>query len=413
MVDLESIPVIDTHEHVVFQYKWAPEQMRLPHLLLENHYLMNIIASSDPASAGREWDKGPIAPLEMIGRAGGTLDGEGLAEAMRWFTQRLPKVAHTSDWAAEGMALADLFGLDDFLITADNWQPIDARVRAAYADRQAWHSSILQRAHITTLFWCYKKPLLAGPCRSVLTLSEFGIRPRGDTLSAEKLQTDFLKWLDDEIAEFDPVAFKVGSAYSRDIEIVQRSPQEVEKALNKLTVEETITSSNVISDYIHDLAADACGKRRLPIQVHTGYLAGNAFTNPLHKTYAARMEPFIARHPGTLFDIFHGSFPQWGEAVTLARRYPNVYLNTCWVPSTSESMAEAMLDAALDAVPANKIMWGGDAHSVEMAYGILKLFRGILSRVLEKRRAPAAAKHAAAEWILWRSAAELYNLDIP
>jgi hypothetical protein len=413
-IDVKAIPIIDTHEHIARIYAWKSEDIGLLHVLLENHYLMADLASADPNSAGVEWndpDRG-LVPIVALTAAGGKLPKEKEAEAVEWLIARLPLVAHTSDWKSEQIALHDLFGLNDYLLTRDNWRAIDERVRERYRDREAWYKEVFERANIKTLFWCYGKPLFTGPCRAVLDLGDFTARQRGGAKNFETLKLVFADWFRGAVDELQPASLKVGTAYGRDIAIEEHPGKEADTALLAMNSNQVLNTSLAVTDFVHDLAAEACAEKGLPMQIHTGYLAGNTLENELHKTYAARMERFLARHPGTRFDLFHGSFPQWGEVLTLARHYPNVFVNMCWVPSTSESIAEAMLTAALDAVPVNKIMYGGDAHSPEMAYGVAQLFRGIVERVLEKRDCPDTIKTDAAEWILWQTASELYGIAI-
>jgi len=414
-LDLHDIPVVDTHEHIENMYRWRGEDTGLGHLLLENHYLMAVIAASDPKYAGREWNdpENPVEPLALLRDTGGELS-EHEGELVRdYFLERLPPVAHTSDWKSMELALRELHGLRGYHITAKNWDALDRAVRQRYSERAAWHRDIFARGNVKTVFWCYGEPLVEGPFRSVVSLGEFLGRTKGGIEDSDALAGALAEWLDGQRRELDIVSLKIGSVYRRDGLIAKRSRREADDALRSMSAQETLMSNAVVDDFLHDLAADACAERALVVQVHTGYLAGNSFENELRNTYAARMETFFARHPRTRFDVFHGSFPQWGEAVTLARHYPNIFLNTCWVPSTSESMAEAMLDAALDAVPVNKIMWGGDAHSPEMAFGILRLFQRVLKRALEKRAEPTRMRCDAVDWILFRSAAELYGLEMP
>jgi len=413
-IDTRTIPIIDTHEHIARIYAWKPEDIGLLHVLLENHYLMADVASAEASAAGAEWndpDKG-LMPLVALMAAGGKLPQDKETEAVEWLIDRLPLVAQTSDWKSEQIALHDLFGLNDYLLTRENWRAVDERVRERYRDREAWYKEVFERANIKTLLWCYGAPLFTGPCRAVLNLGDFTVRQRGGAKNFETLKTVFADWFKGKVDELRPASLKVGTAYGRDIAIPQRSGKEADVALLAMNSNQVLNTSVAVTDFIHDLAADACAEKGLPMQIHTGYLAGNTYENDLHKTYAARMEHFLARHPKTRFDIFHGSFPQWGEVLTLARHYPNVYVNMCWVPSTSESIAEAMLAAALDAVPVNKIMYGGDAHSPEMAYGIAQLFRGVVERVLAKRDCPDSVRTQAAEWILWRTASQLYHIEV-
>ncbi|MBN1809497.1 MAG: amidohydrolase family protein [Planctomycetes bacterium] len=411
-MDISGIPVIDTHEHLENVYRWKPEDVGLLHVLMENHYLVADIVAADPENAGRSWLDTGTTPRRALDEAAGALTGTEYEKAVGWFIDRLPLVAQTSDWKSEQAALSDLYELGDYLVTSGNWRALDERIREKYADRDSWYLQILERAGISRLFWCYGEPKLAGPSLPVVPVSGFLQKKRGEVSSAGALAGKFRAWAAEKVESLNPVAFKVGTAYARGIDFLERSDGEVDAALKKLGLEKCFAESQAVSDRIHHLMAEASVVHNTPLQVHTGILAGNGFSHPMAETYVVNMEAFIARNPRTRFDIFHGSFPQWGEAVSLVRRYPNVWLNACWVPTLSESICENMLAAALDACPVNKIMWGGDSHSPEMAYGVLKLFRGVLQRVLEERCTGEALAVRSAEWILWRSAADLYGLDV-
>jgi hypothetical protein len=407
--DIEKIPVVDTHEHISFAFAWKPEEIGLLHVLFGNHYLLADLYSSDPGNAGGAWD-GEGAPYDRLTDPSRPATSAERNSLLDCYIEYLPRVQMTSDWKSMRIALRDLYGLREELPTMANRMTLEKRIRDLYRQRADWSYEILERARIETLFWCYGRPKLREHCRGVLSLAVFLERLRGEVKDSNGLESIFCEWFEEEKERFTPVALKMKSAYSRNLDFVEREAGEVDEALSGMGAEDTLGSSIIVSDFIHDLAAHHAASIDMPVQIHTGYLAGNAFIHSLSETYALQLEPFIAHHPGTKFDLFHGSFPQWGEAVLLCRRYPNVYLNMCWVPTISESMAESMLRAALEACPANKIMWGGDAHSLEMAYGALSIFRGILSRVVESSNLSASAQFEIAEWVLWRSASGLYSL---
>jgi len=83
--------------------------------------------------------------------------------------------------------------------------------------------------------------------------------------------------------------------------------------------------------------------------------------------------------------LFHFSYPFVDEALSLTKIFPNVYIDLCWVPIISSQMAIASLDKALDLIPYNKIMWGGDAYRIEEAYGTLLTGQKVVTEVLVNR----------------------------
>ena len=63
------------------------------------------------------------------------------------------------------------------------------------------------------------------------------------------------------------------------------------------------------------------------------------------------------------FDLFHGGYPYTGELLALAKNFPNVYLDLCWLHIISPTAAVCMLHEAIETVPVNKIFaFGGRLH---------------------------------------------------
>jgi predicted TIM-barrel fold metal-dependent hydrolase len=121
----------------------------------------------------------------------------------------------------------------------------------------------------------------------------------------------------------------------------------------------------------------------LPVQVHTGILAGGksklANSNPLH------LNNVLLEFPDTRFALFHGGFPFMGETGSLALMFPNVYLDTCWLPLISYASFKNALKEWLCYVPLAKFLWGGDCHSAEGIYGAVHTVRRALSEVLAEK----------------------------
>lgn len=89
-----------------------------------------------------------------------------------------------------------------------------------------------------------------------------------------------------------------------------------------------------------------------------------------------------------VFDVFHGAYPYTKELTTLAKNFPNVYIDMCWLHMISPSAAREALADWLDAVPASKIIgFGGDQDwtFVEGAYSSAKIARNNISRVLRTK----------------------------
>jgi len=67
----------------------------------------------------------------------------------------------------------------------------------------------------------------------------------------------------------------------------------------------------------------------LPVQIHTGHMAG--IRNEISKTNAVHFTSVLQLHQNVKFDLFHGNWPYMGEILFLAKNYPNVHIDLCWV----------------------------------------------------------------------------------
>jgi predicted TIM-barrel fold metal-dependent hydrolase len=121
----------------------------------------------------------------------------------------------------------------------------------------------------------------------------------------------------------------------------------------------------------------------LPVQIHTGYLAGNG--NILDNGQPVKLNNLFLQYPKAKFSLFHGGFPWTGEYAALGKMFPNVYLDLVWLPQISREEAVNSLDVMLDCVPYNKFFWGGDCGLIEESVGSLEFAKDVVSEVLTKR----------------------------
>jgi predicted TIM-barrel fold metal-dependent hydrolase len=121
----------------------------------------------------------------------------------------------------------------------------------------------------------------------------------------------------------------------------------------------------------------------LPIQIHTGYLAGNG--NVLDNGKPVKLNNLFLQYPDAKFVLFHGGFPWTGEYAALGKMFPNVYLDIVWLPQISREEAVSALDVMLDCMPYNKFFWGGDCALIEETTGSLEFGKDVMVEVLTKR----------------------------
>lgn len=121
----------------------------------------------------------------------------------------------------------------------------------------------------------------------------------------------------------------------------------------------------------------------LPIQIHTGYLAGNG--NNLENGRPSKLNNLFLKYRKAKFSLFHGGYPWTGEFAALGKMFPNVYLDLVWLPQISREAAVRGLDEMIDCMPYNKFFWGGDCHFIEESTGSLEFGKSFVAEVLAKR----------------------------
>lgn len=138
-----------------------------------------------------------------------------------------------------------------------------------------------------------------------------------------------------------------------------------------------------IQDFLFHWVIRKSTEYDLPIQIHTGYLAGNA--NTLENSRPTKLNNLFLRYPETKFVLFHGGYPWTGEFAALGKMFPNVYLDLVWLPQISREAAVRGLDEMLDTVPYNKFFWGGDCSLIEESTGSLEFGKDVVAQVLAAR----------------------------
>jgi predicted TIM-barrel fold metal-dependent hydrolase len=167
-------------------------------------------------------------------------------------------------------------------------------------------------------------------------------------------------------------------------------------------------------DAMMHAVCERCAHHRLPFQIHTGIQAGNF--NTLADTNPLRLTNLFQTYPDVRFDIFHGGYPFTQEAGLMAKYFPNVYVDGCWLAHITPRAYKAALDEWIEIVPANKIFaWGGDHGIIDHSYASLLLAKDLISEVLARKVASGyfsekVALHLA-ERIVGRNACEVYGFE--
>ncbi|MBM3774884.1 MAG: hypothetical protein FJW37_06915, partial [Acidobacteria bacterium] len=133
-------------------------------------------------------------------------------------------------------------------------------------------------------------------------------------------------------------------------------------------------------DFMMWRLVELSAKYDLPFQIHTGQAkVDDAGLNPI------RLTNLIRANPRTKFILFHGGFPWAGETAAVAMDSPNVWIDACWFPLISYSMAKRALHEWLEIVPSDRIMWGADTGHAEGVYAATDFTRRWVAEVLAEK----------------------------
>jgi len=179
------------------------------------------------------------------------------------------------------------------------------------------------------------------------------------------------------------VCVKNSMAYSRSLDYEDVPYETAEKLFNRPSASLTPDEAKKIQDFMFHWIIQRAVEYDLPIQIHTGYLAGNG--NVLENGRPVKLNHLFLEYPDAKFVLFHGGYPWTGEYAALAKMFPNVYLDIVWLPQITREHAILALDEMLDCVPYNKFFWGGDCGLIEESVGSLEYAKEVLAEVLSRR----------------------------
>ncbi len=230
---------------------------------------------------------------------------------------------------------------------------------------------------------------------------------------------DYLAVIDDYFERFAPYAsaFKVNHAYARSLKWDSVAECAAEKIFQQFLTSSTVPGHELehqFGNYIMHYLCKKCGEYKLRMKFHTGLHAGNG--NDITNSRAALLINLFLQYPETNFDIYHISYPYQEELTCIAKNFPNVTVDFCWMWVINPAAARRALSEMLDTIPVNKIHgFGGDYIFVEGSYGHAVMARRNIVRVLcekiEEGRFSENYAVTVAKMILRENPLENFNLN--
>jgi predicted TIM-barrel fold metal-dependent hydrolase len=190
------------------------------------------------------------------------------------------------------------------------------------------------------------------------------------------------------------VTVKTAAAYQRDLHFREVHEADAARSFDRLMkAAETVPAGfrqlenrpyRALADHMFHHLISLADAHRVPFQIHTGLQAGNG--NFLTNSRPTDLTNLFHLYPRVQFDLFHIGYPYWRECAVLARTFPNVNIDYCWMHIVSPTGARTALHEMLDSVPVNKLFgFGGDYRYPELSYAHLVMARQNIARVLAER----------------------------
>jgi len=417
---LDGMKVVDNHDHLCSPFlRETNFEMDLPYFLTHTYLAGDLVAAGMPESL--------LAPenYKYLEKPCGKDQSEQRWEELR---PHLENVRNAIYYRYLLIALRDLYGFEGDDVDESNWKEISLRIREKSKDRLKWSLEVLRKMRVHKVILDISgtappndKIIKDERLVHVVRMDDFvnGNPKVVENFTKEKVHSfdDYLGVLDkafETAVEAGAVGIKSGLAYERTLFYDEVARSDAERVFSKGLGNVSSQERKTFQDFMMHAVCERCARHRLPFQIHTGIQAGNYNTitnaNPTHLTNLFRKFPDIR------FDLFHGGYPYLHEAGILAKYFPNVYLDACWLAHISPAAYKRGLDEWLEIVPSNKIFaWGGDHDMIEHSYASLMLAKDLVSEVLAAKVASGyfSRKTAilVAEKIMGENAIEVYNLQ--
>jgi len=386
---IDKISVINTHEHQRSPHEPGEHQYSFYHLL-NSSYL-----NADIQSAGSPW-----ISLDI-------LDSLSNEELWNRYGAGLDYTRNTSYYSHFVNGFQKLYDFNDLFFTKENLKILNGQIENNYKDYQSWFDTAFKLAGYELMFNDqYWDPFntnidenyfaLVFHINPLVTNASNKPEPGTEKSNIYKLAEndgyeinnldEYLRYCDflfkKNISQ-KAVCVKNSLAYSRSLDFEDIPFEEADDLFNQASSSLTKEERKKIQDFVFHWIIAKSIEYDLPIQIHTGYLAGNG--NVLDNGQPIKLNNLFLKYREAKFVLFHGGFPWTGEYAALGKMFPNVYLDMVWLPQISREEAISAFDVMLDCVPYNKFFWGGDCALIEESVGSLEFGKDVVAEVLSKR----------------------------
>lgn len=417
---IKEMPIIDAHEHLPVPSAYCPPREPIA-FLLRGYF------PSDLLSAGLSQKN-----LQM-------LQNDEIPTEKKWpiFKHFWARAEHTA-YAREVKYIMQSYGEKD--MTLEALKRFNQKVEKLIGDKYIeFLNSLNIKAVLVNIFRtakelkcflegeinlpeCFKLliplPVFHASVRSFQDIQEVaGIIDKTVTSLDEFL--DAVKETFRRLKEKGSVGIKDQSAYQRSIKFSFSTKERAEQLFNKCLADPNNSlgwpEAKSLDDFLFHEYMRFARDLDLPVQIHTGHMAG--IRNRVTKANASLFTQVLEAHQEVNFDLFHGNWPYMGDILFLAKNYPNVYINLCWLHIIDPLYAIELLERSAVTVPHKKINgFGGDYWAPELIPAHLSLAQNNITKALSNLISEGwisvnEAINMAADW-LFNNPNELFKLGL-
>lgn len=385
-----EIKVINTHEHQHRPEEYELDTLDFYHLLHGSYLIQDILVAG-----GERLD---MYPLDTIGLEAG------------WdkYGDYLNYTRNTSYYGHFVKGFQKLYGFNDIFFTENNISALSPKIIRNYSNYNSWFDSAFKKAGFELMFldqyWnSFNVNIDTNHFALVFHINQLVLQANHEPTSDKNLNSIYKKAEEDKfiIQSFDDylaycdylfkiniehnaVAIKSSLAYTGTLSYKEVSYEKAKTIFMKSSSNITEEENNAMRSYMFNWIIKKAINYNLPIQIHTGYLAGDG-GNYLENSNPLKLNNLFTKYRDANFILFHGGYPWTSEFIAMGKMFPNVYLDLVWLPQISREKAVLAFDEMLDCVPYNKIFWGGDCAFIEEATGSLEFGKSVIAETLSKR----------------------------
>lgn len=385
---LNTLPVIDTHEHLESE----DERLKRP-VDMFNTFLIHY-ASCDLKSSGMKDEEYKFL----------CSDSTDIERKWRIFKPYWERAGNTSYCKSLVLSVKGIYDVED--INDDTYLLIDAKIkemnkkglyRHVLKDLCNIEVSILDSdAHCDKEFFrsAYRADPFIKFDRHTDVIKDAEEKDNFSITALSDLAEYMNRSVEEQKRTYGIVCLKTGLAYERILKYDKTDYHTAQKVFDSIMflrqkygkdyINHIDFDTKPMEDYMMHSLIRSAEDHLLPVQIHTGLQEGNG--NYITNSNPTHLINLFMEYPSVRFDLFHGSYPYGGELCAIAKNFRNVFVDLCWTHIISREYSVRLIEELIDTVPMNKIFgFGGDYAFLEGVYGHLKMARENIALALANK----------------------------